>query len=174
MNRYHRRLFYLTVFQGQSDAERQVQLRERARRLIAEARMGATVNPSQINDENPTDHPRSIDDRQQTDNSPRRSVTPSTPSTPGDRSSMKVSQLLPLSWSIPNSVDSLELKFLHFSPSTMEMAMVTATAMETSRPTFPGPLTGRRSRPCILSRKLWIEFHPRTLVRMVAYIRHAG
>ncbi|XP_046751457.1 EH domain-binding protein 1 [Diprion similis] len=71
--------------EGQSDAERQLQLRERARRLIAEARMGAAVNTSQIGDENSTET-RTIDDQ---NNSPRRSTTPSTPSTPGDRLSIK-------------------------------------------------------------------------------------
>ncbi|XP_012265928.2 EH domain-binding protein 1 [Athalia rosae] len=71
--------------EGQSDAERQIQLRERARRLIAEARMGAAVNTSQISDENSSEQ-RSVDEQ---NNSPRRSTTPSTPSTPGDRLSIK-------------------------------------------------------------------------------------
>ncbi|XP_043675689.1 EH domain-binding protein 1 isoform X2 [Vespula pensylvanica] len=66
----------------QSDDERQQQLRERARRLIAEVKMGVNVNPSQNNDDNNSDR-RSMDDQ---NNSPRRSVTPSTP---GDRLSIK-------------------------------------------------------------------------------------
>ncbi|XP_035720973.1 EH domain-binding protein 1-like isoform X1 [Vespa mandarinia] len=66
----------------QSDDERQQQLRERARRLIAEVKMGVNVNPSQNNDDNNSDR-RSMDDQ---NNSPRRSVTPSTP---GDRLSLK-------------------------------------------------------------------------------------
>lgn len=69
------------MFQAQNDDERQQQLRERARRLIAEVKMGVT--PSQINDDNSSDK-RSIDDQ---NNSPRRSMTPSTP---GDRLSIKV------------------------------------------------------------------------------------
>ncbi|XP_067204677.1 EH domain-binding protein 1 isoform X4 [Linepithema humile] len=66
----------------QNDDERQQQLRERARRLIAEVKMGVTVTPSQLNDDNSSDR-RSIDDQ---NNSPRRSITPSTP---GDRLSIK-------------------------------------------------------------------------------------
>ncbi|XP_066599069.1 EH domain-binding protein 1 isoform X2 [Prorops nasuta] len=65
---------------SQSDNERQQQLRERARRLIAEVKMGVT--PTQLSDDNNSDK-RSIDDQ---NNSPRRSVTPSTP---GDRFSVK-------------------------------------------------------------------------------------
>ncbi|XP_043477581.1 EH domain-binding protein 1 isoform X1 [Leptopilina heterotoma] len=66
----------------QSDEERQQQLRERARRLIAEARLGVTVSSNQITDDNNSDR-RSTDDQ---NNSPRRSITPSTP---GDRISIK-------------------------------------------------------------------------------------
>ncbi|XP_031782339.1 EH domain-binding protein 1 isoform X1 [Nasonia vitripennis] len=66
----------------QNDEERQQQLRERARKLIAEAKMGVAVNSSQIGDEN-TSERRSFDDQ---NNSPRRSITPSTP---GDRISVK-------------------------------------------------------------------------------------
>ncbi|XP_043280420.1 EH domain-binding protein 1 isoform X2 [Venturia canescens] len=67
----------------QNDDDRQQQLRERARRLIAEARMGVVnVTPGQINDDNNSDR-QSIDDQ---NNSPRRSLTPSTP---GDRLSIK-------------------------------------------------------------------------------------
>lgn len=66
----------------QSDEERQQQLRERARRLIAEARLGVTVSSNQIADDNNSDR-RSTDDQ---NNSPRRSITPSTP---GDRISIK-------------------------------------------------------------------------------------
>lgn len=66
----------------QNDDERQQQLRERARRLIAGVKMGVDVNPSQNNDDNNSDR-RSMDDQ---NNSPRRSVTPSTP---GDRLSIK-------------------------------------------------------------------------------------
>ncbi|XP_011870454.1 PREDICTED: EH domain-binding protein 1 isoform X4 [Vollenhovia emeryi] len=66
----------------QNDDERQQQLRERARRLIAEVKMGVAVTPSQLNDDNNSDR-RSIDDQ---NNSPRRSITPSTP---GDRISIK-------------------------------------------------------------------------------------
>ncbi|XP_033211019.1 EH domain-binding protein 1 isoform X2 [Belonocnema kinseyi] len=66
----------------QSDEERQQQLRERARRLIAEARLGVTVSTNQISDDNNSDR-RSTDDQ---NNSPRRSMTPSTP---GDRISIK-------------------------------------------------------------------------------------
>ncbi|XP_033211022.1 EH domain-binding protein 1 isoform X5 [Belonocnema kinseyi] len=68
--------------QHQSDEERQQQLRERARRLIAEARLGVTVSTNQISDDNNSDR-RSTDDQ---NNSPRRSMTPSTP---GDRISIK-------------------------------------------------------------------------------------
>ncbi|XP_026824079.1 EH domain-binding protein 1 isoform X4 [Ooceraea biroi] len=67
---------------AQNDDVRQQQLRERARRLIAEVKMGVTVTPSQLNDDNSSDR-RSIDDQ---NNSPRRSITPSTP---GDRLSIK-------------------------------------------------------------------------------------
>lgn len=74
---------YDGVFQAQNDDERQQQLRERARRLIAEVKMGVAVTPSQLNDDNNSDR-RSIDDQ---NNSPRRSITPSTP---GDRISIKV------------------------------------------------------------------------------------
>lgn len=66
----------------QNDDERQQNLRERARRLIAEVKMGVAVTPSQLNDDNNSDR-RSIDDQ---NNSPRRSITPSTPS---DRISIK-------------------------------------------------------------------------------------
>ncbi|XP_071652679.1 EH domain-binding protein 1 isoform X6 [Temnothorax longispinosus] len=66
----------------QNDDERQQQLRERARRLIAEVKMGVAVTPSQLSDDNNSDR-RSIDDQ---NNSPRRSITPSTP---GDRISIK-------------------------------------------------------------------------------------
>ncbi|XP_017887504.1 EH domain-binding protein 1 isoform X2 [Ceratina calcarata] len=65
---------------AQNDDERQQQLRERARRLIAEVKMGVTSNQS--NDDNSSDR-RSLDDQ---NNSPRRSMTPSTP---GDRFSTK-------------------------------------------------------------------------------------
>lgn len=67
---------------SQNDEDRQQQLRERARRIIAEARMGTVVSPSQIIDDN-FDR-RSIDDQ---NNSPRRSMTPSTP---GDRFNIKI------------------------------------------------------------------------------------
>ncbi|KAK0096543.1 hypothetical protein PV326_005199 [Microctonus aethiopoides] len=67
---------------AENDDDRQQQLRERARRLIAEARMGVVVTPSQLTDDNSSDR-RSIDDQ---NNSPRRSITPSTP---GDRLSIK-------------------------------------------------------------------------------------
>ncbi|KAK0168995.1 hypothetical protein PV327_002749 [Microctonus hyperodae] len=67
---------------AENDDDRQQQLRERARRLIAEARMGVVVTPSQLTDDNSSDR-RSIDDQ---NNSPRRSITPSTP---GDRLSVK-------------------------------------------------------------------------------------
>ncbi|XP_070528889.1 EH domain-binding protein 1 isoform X5 [Cardiocondyla obscurior] len=70
------------VLHAQNDDERQQQLRERARRLIAEVKMGVAVTPSQLNDDNNSDR-RSIDDQ---NNSPRRSITPSTP---GDRISIK-------------------------------------------------------------------------------------
>ncbi|KAL6430459.1 hypothetical protein ACFW04_007818 [Cataglyphis niger] len=66
----------------QNEDERQQQLRERARRLIAEVKMGVAVTPSQLNEDNNSDR-RSIDDQ---NNSPRRSITPSTP---GDRLSIK-------------------------------------------------------------------------------------
>ncbi|KAJ8679078.1 hypothetical protein QAD02_014865 [Eretmocerus hayati] len=66
----------------ENDEDRQQQLRERARKLIAEARMGVSVNSSQIGDGSTSDK-RSIDDQ---NNSPRRSMTPSTP---GDRISVK-------------------------------------------------------------------------------------
>ncbi|XP_043524673.1 EH domain-binding protein 1 isoform X4 [Frieseomelitta varia] len=65
---------------SQNDDERQQQLRERARRLIAEVKMGVTSN--QINDDNNSER-RSIDDQ---NNSPRRSITPSTP---GDKFNTK-------------------------------------------------------------------------------------
>ncbi|KAG7206082.1 hypothetical protein KM043_003477 [Ampulex compressa] len=68
--------------ESQSDDERQQQLRERARRLIAEVKMGVNVTPSQISDDNSSER-RSVDDQ---NNSPRRSMTPSTP---GDRLSTK-------------------------------------------------------------------------------------
>ncbi|XP_053974666.1 EH domain-binding protein 1 isoform X2 [Hylaeus anthracinus] len=68
--------------ESQNDDERQQQLRERARRLIAEVKMGVNVTSNQINDDNNSDR-RSIDDQ---NNSPRRSMTPSTP---GDRFSTK-------------------------------------------------------------------------------------
>ena len=71
------------LFIQQSDEERQQQLRERARRLIAEARLGVTVTTNPISDDNNSDR-RSTDDQ---NNSPRRSMTPSTP---GDRISIKV------------------------------------------------------------------------------------
>ncbi|XP_076684306.1 eps15 homology domain containing protein-binding protein 1 isoform X2 [Andrena cerasifolii] len=67
---------------AQNDDERQQQLRERARRLIAEVKMGVNAGPNQISDDNSSDR-RSIDDQ---NNSPRRSITPSTP---GDRFSAK-------------------------------------------------------------------------------------
>ncbi|XP_053974667.1 EH domain-binding protein 1 isoform X3 [Hylaeus anthracinus] len=70
------------VRDSQNDDERQQQLRERARRLIAEVKMGVNVTSNQINDDNNSDR-RSIDDQ---NNSPRRSMTPSTP---GDRFSTK-------------------------------------------------------------------------------------
>ncbi|XP_043524663.1 EH domain-binding protein 1 isoform X3 [Frieseomelitta varia] len=66
--------------ESQNDDERQQQLRERARRLIAEVKMGVTSN--QINDDNNSER-RSIDDQ---NNSPRRSITPSTP---GDKFNTK-------------------------------------------------------------------------------------
>ncbi|XP_012277259.1 EH domain-binding protein 1 isoform X1 [Orussus abietinus] len=69
-------------FQSQCDEDRQQQLRERARRLIAETRMGVTVTSSQIGEDNNSDR-RSTDGQ---NNSPRRSMTPSTP---GDRLSMQ-------------------------------------------------------------------------------------
>ncbi|XP_011256143.1 EH domain-binding protein 1 isoform X2 [Camponotus floridanus] len=72
----------ISPVETQNDDERQQQLRERARRLIAEVKMGVTVTPSQLNDDNSSDR-RSIDDQ---NNSPRRSITPSTP---GDRLSIK-------------------------------------------------------------------------------------
>lgn len=65
------------------DDERQQQLRERARRLIAEVKMGVPVTPGQLSDDNNSDR-RSIDEL---NSSPRRSMTPSTP---GDRLSIKV------------------------------------------------------------------------------------
>ncbi|XP_076684307.1 eps15 homology domain containing protein-binding protein 1 isoform X3 [Andrena cerasifolii] len=68
--------------EAQNDDERQQQLRERARRLIAEVKMGVNAGPNQISDDNSSDR-RSIDDQ---NNSPRRSITPSTP---GDRFSAK-------------------------------------------------------------------------------------
>jgi hypothetical protein len=58
-------------------------LHERARKLIAEARMGVSMNSSQMSDDNTSDR-RSIDDQ---NNSPRRSMTPTTP---GDRINVKV------------------------------------------------------------------------------------
>lgn len=73
--------------QIQNEDERQQQLRERARRLIAEVKMGVAVTPNQLNDDNNSDR-RSIDDQ---NNSPRRSITPSTP---GDRLSIKVLQVV--------------------------------------------------------------------------------
>ncbi|OAD59537.1 EH domain-binding protein 1 [Eufriesea mexicana] len=60
---------------SQNDDERQQQLRERARRLIAEVKMGVNVTSNQINDDNNSDR-HSTDDQ---NNSPRRSITPSTP-----------------------------------------------------------------------------------------------
>ncbi|XP_011707658.1 PREDICTED: EH domain-binding protein 1 isoform X5 [Wasmannia auropunctata] len=72
----------ISPVETQNDDERQQQLRERARRLIAEVKMGVAVTPSQLNDDNNSDR-RSIDDQ---NNSPRRSITPSTP---GDRISIK-------------------------------------------------------------------------------------
>ncbi|XP_057324606.1 EH domain-binding protein 1 isoform X3 [Microplitis mediator] len=68
--------------ESQNEDDRQQQLRERARRLIAEARMGVVLTPSQLADDNNSDR-RSTDDQ---NNSPRRSMTPSTP---GDRLSIK-------------------------------------------------------------------------------------
>ncbi|XP_060819478.1 EH domain-binding protein 1 isoform X3 [Bombus pascuorum] len=68
--------------ESQNDDERQQQLRERARRLIAEVKMGVNVTSNQINDDNNSER-RSIDDQ---NNSPRRSITPSTP---GDKFSTK-------------------------------------------------------------------------------------
>ncbi|XP_076639678.1 eps15 homology domain containing protein-binding protein 1 isoform X2 [Colletes latitarsis] len=68
--------------ESQNDDERQQQLRERARRLIADVKMGVNVTSNQISDDNNSDR-RSIDDQ---NNSPRRSMTPSTP---GDRFSTK-------------------------------------------------------------------------------------
>ncbi|XP_076639681.1 eps15 homology domain containing protein-binding protein 1 isoform X5 [Colletes latitarsis] len=70
------------VRDSQNDDERQQQLRERARRLIADVKMGVNVTSNQISDDNNSDR-RSIDDQ---NNSPRRSMTPSTP---GDRFSTK-------------------------------------------------------------------------------------
>ncbi|XP_011629680.1 EH domain-binding protein 1 isoform X3 [Pogonomyrmex barbatus] len=72
----------ISPVETQNDDERQQHLRERARRLIAEVKMGVAVTPSQLNDDNNSDR-RSIDDQ---NNSPRRSITPSTP---GDRLSIK-------------------------------------------------------------------------------------
>ncbi|XP_058805980.1 EH domain-binding protein 1 isoform X3 [Phymastichus coffea] len=57
----------------ETDDERQQQMREKARKLIAEAKMG--VNSSPNGDDNVSDR-RSIDGQ---NNSPRRSMTPSTP-----------------------------------------------------------------------------------------------
>nr|XP_033341779.1 EH domain-binding protein 1 isoform X2 [Megalopta genalis] len=68
--------------ESQNDDERQQQLRERARRLIAEVKMDVNVSSNQMIDDNNSDR-RSIDDQ---NNSPRRSITPSTPS---DRFSTK-------------------------------------------------------------------------------------
>lgn len=68
--------------ESQNDDGRQQQLRERARRLIAEVKMGVTVTSNQINDDNNSER-RSIDDQ---NNSPRRSITPSTP---GDKFTTK-------------------------------------------------------------------------------------
>lgn len=73
--------------QIQNDDERQQHLRERARRLIAGVKMGVAVTPNQLNDDNNSDR-QSIDDQ---NNSPRRSITPSTP---GDRISIKVLQMI--------------------------------------------------------------------------------
>lgn len=70
----------------QNDEDRQQQLRERARRLIAEARKGVTVNSSQIGDDNKSER-HSLDEQ---NNSPRRSLTPSTT---GDNISVKVLHL---------------------------------------------------------------------------------
>nr|XP_033341782.1 EH domain-binding protein 1 isoform X4 [Megalopta genalis] len=70
------------VRDSQNDDERQQQLRERARRLIAEVKMDVNVSSNQMIDDNNSDR-RSIDDQ---NNSPRRSITPSTPS---DRFSTK-------------------------------------------------------------------------------------
>ncbi|XP_076388799.1 eps15 homology domain containing protein-binding protein 1 isoform X2 [Megachile rotundata] len=67
---------------GQNDDERQQQLRERARRLIAEVKMGVNITSNQVNDDNSSDR-RSMDDQ---NNSPRRSITPSTP---GDKFNTK-------------------------------------------------------------------------------------
>ncbi|XP_018054621.1 PREDICTED: EH domain-binding protein 1 isoform X3 [Atta colombica] len=72
----------ISPVETQNDDERQQNLRERARRLIAEVKMGVAVTPNQLNDDNNSDR-RSIDDQ---NNSPRRSITPSTPS---DRISIK-------------------------------------------------------------------------------------
>ncbi|XP_017753383.1 PREDICTED: EH domain-binding protein 1 isoform X4 [Eufriesea mexicana] len=63
------------IHNSQNDDERQQQLRERARRLIAEVKMGVNVTSNQINDDNNSDR-HSTDDQ---NNSPRRSITPSTP-----------------------------------------------------------------------------------------------
>ena len=68
--------------ESQNDDERQQQLRERARRLIAEVKMGVNITSSQVSDDNSSDR-RSMDDQ---NNSPRRSITPSTP---GDKFSTK-------------------------------------------------------------------------------------
>ncbi|KMR03301.1 eh domain-binding protein 1 [Lasius niger] len=74
---------YSSREKAQNDDERQQQLRERARRLIAEVKMGVAVTPSQLNNDDNSSDRRSIDDQ---NNSPRRSITPSTP---GDRLSIK-------------------------------------------------------------------------------------
>ncbi|CAL1673056.1 unnamed protein product [Lasius platythorax] len=73
----------ISPVEAQNDDERQQQLRERARRLIAEVKMGVAVTPSQLNNDDNSSDRRSIDDQ---NNSPRRSITPSTP---GDRLSIK-------------------------------------------------------------------------------------
>ncbi|CAB0027921.1 unnamed protein product [Trichogramma brassicae] len=72
---------------NQNDAERQQQLHERARKLLAEARRSASLNNSLngTDDNSSSDHQRSNDELNNT-NSPRRSITPSTPD---DRISIK-------------------------------------------------------------------------------------
>ncbi|CAD1470243.1 unnamed protein product, partial [Heterotrigona itama] len=106
--------------ESQNDDERQQQLRERARRLIAEVKMGVTVTSNQINDDN--SERRSIDDQ---NNSPRRSITPSTP---GDKFNTKLGK--DMTSYIQNELEALEREQTQIDIQAGKLEKQLRTAME--------------------------------------------